>query len=890
MGRSNVVIGSHPDRRRPANTLLVLALVGLVLTTPRAMGQAGPAHEGGDLSAIKAERGAADELRDNGAPVEAIARYQEIWQALEARDDRGAVKLRASIASRAGNAHRMLGELDQTETWWDRALLDYQRTDALTSTAMVLGNLGTLLAERGNSAQAAQVLGEAVEIQLALNRPTRAALALFQRSALWFLTGDLGLALEDAYRAADLLTEHGDVAPGGTDQELFLLCRHRVASLLQALGADEVATQELRALAEFSDAFAPAERVNFLFSLAGAEEQAGNRDEAWWALEQARTLVEEGSLLRLLPELLVHEGWLSTASGDTELACPTLEDAVELATRQGLGTWQLRGLLYLAECRLAAGDPDTSLAVAGEALAAAVSAQSRLEWQVWEVTGRAHAAVQQWPQAVSAFEEALELKAGLARDLELDALEVSYTSAVAPRLHDQAVDAMLQLGQEGHDLERALDALEAGRSRMLLASILGADVPAPVELAGPEPSQPPPSSLGQTRRGASHLQRLRSIQRGQGDPLPQGAADPQVTSVDAVALLSTAHRARHARMIGVQTLSVDTIRQRLPRNMGVVLYRSGASGTDLFWVSRERLEHHRIETPALELRGEVDALIGLLIASAEQPQLRARLDAESQALGDRLLGPVLERVRSVRHLVVVPDGELYRLPWAALRPGGRYLVEETSVGLAPSLNILDALLERQADSRRRFVAVADPAGDLPRAAEESRYAADLFEDSVVLEGAEATWEQLSGVMHSADVLHFATHGELSVGGTPSHLALAGGQPALDVQTILGLKLETSLVTLSACRSARGTERGGEALVNSLARAFLAAGAETVLGSLWDVHDGSTSELMNRFYEEIAAGSFAVDALADAQTGLARSEGPWSHPWYWAGFVSVGDTR
>ena len=887
------MIGSRTDRRRPSIALLGIALVGLVLSTPRAMGQDGAAARPvdpsgaqlGDLSSDKTLRDQADALRDSGSPVEAIERYRAIWTRLDARDDAPAVKLRASVASRMGNAHRMLGELDDTEAWWESALLDYQRAGALGSAAQVLGNLGVVLGERGEPAQGAELLAEAAELQAALGRPARAALALLQRSALWMLTGDLGLALDDAYQAADLLDAEGDVGRGGQDEQLFALCRHRIAGILQALGADEVATQELRVLNAHASIFAPAERAVVLFTVVVAEARAKRSGAAWAALEEARVLVEEGGLHRLEGDLLAHEGWLHTREGRTELGCSLLEEAVEIASEQGQLPLQLRSRIALADCRLAAGEPRAALVVAEEALLQAVEVESRLNWELWELVARAHVQLSQWGDALLAFEEALALRAELARDLELDALRVTFTSAIAPELHDTAVDVMLRVGQGPDDLRRALDAMEAGRSRMLLASILGADVPSDGLDVQEGEAESPPAALGQTRRGVNHLQRLRSIRNGTLE-----AAETPLTSVDAAAFLGTAHRARHARVIGVETVSSETIRQRMPRNMGAVVFRTGPEHSDVFWVSREGLQHRQLNLPEAELRGRVDSLIELLIASAGDGALRARFEAESGALGELLLGPFLEQIRGVRHLVVVPDGDLYRLPWAALRPGGRYLVEETSVGLAPSLNILDALLERRVDSRRHFVALADPAGDLPRAGEESRYAASLFDDGVVLEGVGATWGALSSALGRADVLHLATHGELSAGGAPSYLALAGAQATLDVQTILGLQLDTSLVTLSACRSARGTDRGGEALVNSLARAFLAAGAETVVGSLWDVHDGSTHELMNRFYEEIAAGSFVVDALADAQAGLARSEGPWSHPWYWAGFVSVGDTR
>jgi CHAT domain-containing protein len=84
-------------------------------------------------------------------------------------------------------------------------------------------------------------------------------------------------------------------------------------------------------------------------------------------------------------------------------------------------------------------------------------------------------------------------------------------------------------------------------------------------------------------------------------------------------------------------------------------------------------------------------------------------------------------------------------------------------------------------------------------------------------------------------------------------------------------------------------------VNSLARSFLAAGSRSVVGSLWDVDDGGTAALMAHFYRLLAAGAGGAEALAGAQRAMiggsivAGSEVS-SHPWFWAGFVLIGDPR
>jgi CHAT domain-containing protein len=102
-----------------------------------------------------------------------------------------------------------------------------------------------------------------------------------------------------------------------------------------------------------------------------------------------------------------------------------------------------------------------------------------------------------------------------------------------------------------------------------------------------------------------------------------------------------------------------------------------------------------------------------------------------------------------------------------------------------------------------------------------------------------------------------------------------------------VRLHADLVTLSACETGFGQELGGEGL-GSLTRAFLYAGAGSVVASLWSVADESTAELMTAFYRELRAGTPKDEALRRAQAGLLR--GRHRHPFHWAAFQLHGDWK
>jgi CHAT domain-containing protein len=106
---------------------------------------------------------------------------------------------------------------------------------------------------------------------------------------------------------------------------------------------------------------------------------------------------------------------------------------------------------------------------------------------------------------------------------------------------------------------------------------------------------------------------------------------------------------------------------------------------------------------------------------------------------------------------------------------------------------------------------------------------------------------------------------------------------LQVREIRGLHLKTKLVTLSACNTGVGPV--GEAGVANLVNAFIEAGADSVVSTLWELEDHATEHLMAVFYSQLARHTRKVDALRTAQLDLLNQGLP---PYFWASFQIVGD--
>jgi CHAT domain-containing protein len=288
--------------------------------------------------------------------------------------------------------------------------------------------------------------------------------------------------------------------------------------------------------------------------------------------------------------------------------------------------------------------------------------------------------------------------------------------------------------------------------------------------------------------------------------------------------------------------------------------------------------------------------------------------ALAQRLFSELLGPIKE-YRQKTDLIIVPDSSLHLLPFAALADKGSYVLKTHTVDVAPSSTVFDLLhkrLAQEASAAMPYIGVAawtqpaDTRNPIVRAIsgpersqlaplpdsrlEVETIATDLPRPSTILLGADATethFKHLS--LNSTEVIHLALHGYADL-DYPDRSALifapdtSGTEDGLlQVREIRGLHLKAKLVTLSACNTGVGPV--GEAGVANLVNAFIEAGADSVVSTLWGLEDHTTARLMTKFYSQLARHDRKVDALRVAQLDLLNQGLP---PYFWASVQIVGD--
>jgi CHAT domain-containing protein len=291
--------------------------------------------------------------------------------------------------------------------------------------------------------------------------------------------------------------------------------------------------------------------------------------------------------------------------------------------------------------------------------------------------------------------------------------------------------------------------------------------------------------------------------------------------------------------------------------------------------------------------------------------------ALGQHLFDQLLGEIPE-FKEKQQLIVVPDGKLHLLPFAALVNAGQYILSSHQVTISPSGTVFSILNGRAEQASREdlpyvgvaaWIAKAQPSTFFARihraisgperseliALPDSEHevetiANDLPKPSTILLGEHATETNFKELpLSQYNVIHLALHGYVdpeipdrsALVFAPENSTVDDG--LLQVREIRGLHLSAGLVTLSACDTGVGPT--GEEGVENIVNAFIEAGSRSVVSTLWEIQDHATADLMSNFYAHLGHGDGKAEALRQAQLAILNSGAP---PYYWAGFELDGE--
>ena len=277
-----------------------------------------------------------------------------------------------------------------------------------------------------------------------------------------------------------------------------------------------------------------------------------------------------------------------------------------------------------------------------------------------------------------------------------------------------------------------------------------------------------------------------------------------------------------------------------------------------------------------------------------------------EKLFQELIGSVLGFCKG-KKLIVVPDQSLFFAPFSALiDENSRYLSESYSIQITPSLHTLKCSIEKSRHSKLGFALfVGNPtvgivslngqdieANDLPDAAEEVKCIAKLFQATPLI-GLEATKGEVLKCLSGASIIHIAAHGEPNQGEimlTPDQPCSSVPKPEsylLTQRDIMSVSVQARLVVLCCCHSGQG-KISSEGVIG-ITRAFLAAGARSVLATLWPIDDYATKEFMEKFYAELCEETSVCEALKRAMNLFQNHEKEYYRSIkIWAPFTIYGE--
>lgn len=804
-------------------------------------------HESGELGAR--QRLAYNQMM-SGHFAEAITNYDICLEIIERRDS--PLVLNWVFAGLALTYHK-LGDLDQAEIYYRRAMAQNEALGDRMSVAFCYLSLGWLDSLRGNFGQALAHHHTALAISREIDDPEGVGEAHAALADLQFRLGNWEETLEQYDLAMDIARQHNR-------EELLRATVSGLAALGTATGRPDVA-----------------------------------RGYCETALDIARRWRDRSALIWALTELAEQ----NLAVGDPTAAQTHLAEADSLLQPEGQYVLRSRILRLTAHC---VAHPAAALALADEAVAAGQDGGlPEQEWVCLSDRGLWRLALGDTAGALTDQAAAVHIVESLRRNVGHDELRRHMLRpALLP--YERAVD-LLAGSRESDGALRAFAFAERSRAQILggrlRVAVAGFDQGATVV------TERERDILAEI---VYHQSRLQEATLSAED---RALARRRVSELETEYAVSRLNNDQVVPEPGI----LATVPPR-PRDLAaiprpderVAAFFLGTEHSWLFEIFGGAVQAHRLPP-----RHEIEGPVRRYLALREAPDTPAELVAKAaRKLSDLIFGSLTETPEA-SVLIVIPDALLHHLPFAALPHADGPLGVRYQLFTAPSLQTLDYLRrrenrKRQDESENSAVVTLGHGGvpgherlhpyagrpfmTLNHATDEARDVADLFPGALCLTGKDATESALAAAsIGLPGILHLAVHGDVDDREVRRSFLLleqddpAGGDGLLQWDEVANLDLGSSLVTLAACRSARGVLAVGEG-VTGLTQAFLFAGAGCVLAAQADISDAFSRRFMLDFYGHLRDGDTAAAALQKGQQAAAAAD--LSGRARWADFVLVGD--
>ena len=854
----------------------------------------GYAALGMDLEALRTNVGLMATLLGVGNYQEALQTGQVVLDALAGNGDHGAdlaqSEVIAPVHQNRGLCFEYMGRYEEALDAYATAEEHYRLLGLSQRIGEINDNRGTIFSHLGRAREALAAHETAARVFDEAGLTFSYAQALSNMGMEHLRIGSYARSLE-AFEHARRLFQRMDLT---TVQFGILLVNTAEAYLYLNLYSEAVATYR-EASGLLQNAGMVHRRAEALWGTGSALVAESKFQEAEPLLAEAANMFDQAGNAPLLSGVMLEQASLLQIRGDRRTALETAQQALSLVSANNWPVQAIYAHLRLADLLIPNASESEMHLREAQHLAERISLP-QLRFRLNERVGHLR-----WLQGRS--EEAERLLKAAVKEIERLRGTVAQDAMRASFFRDKvaAFEDLLQLYlSEGttRSNECAFTVAERAKSRSLVDLLSGVvestasisvdpDLETRIQnmqadlntvynelLGGPgEPGREMPLSTLQTRaieleQEVSRLRLQAGAPESETDPFADARSDVASDRLSYDELLVAYH------VIGDEIMAfvVGSGSVRVSRQLGTTTaVRKLLEKLVLQWDRFRAGKEFTVKHMAVLERSARQVLTALY------EQLMAPLEPLIEELSDEA-----SYENDARKLVVVPHGLLHQLPFHALFDGERYLIDRFEISYAPSATVYALCQERESDHQDKALAFGVDDLTIPAATAEVRAIAEHLPETEAYVGEAATMEALRSKVPGCGTLHLACHG-LFRSDNPMFSALKLHDGWLMAADAISLDLDGALVTLSACESGRSEVYGGDETIG-LTRAFLGAGAATLVVSLWLVQDETTAELMGEWYGRLHSRQGRASALRAAQLEVKRR---YPHPYYWAPFVLIG---
>jgi len=493
------------------------------------------------------------------------------------------------------------------------------------------------------------------------------------------------------------------------------------------------------------------------------------------------------------------------------------------------------------------------------------------KWQMSYMKARIFDIQNQSDSAISSYKNAIAIIEQIRGSMTIEAFKNSF---IEDKI--KVYDDLILLLAKNNQAEQALEVCERARSRTFLDMIGNRKVGA---------KNAKDSSLIASEQALKlQIQQLgKEIQKSDNLQLISKLNIAQVEYQKVLSDINTSGSA-YSSLFNSNPVELLKIKEILPDSTGILEYWLSKNDLVIWLISKNKTLVKTIPVNKNLLKED----ILFCIKNIQDIKYEKVINRKLNDLSEKLILPFQSEINQFNTLNIVPNSILHILPFQLMKSGdNEYLVQKFNIFYNPSLSVWYYCRNRKVNQDVSLLGMAlgnisvEGAAPLKGTDFEIEHISQLYQKKSIRKEYETTKNYFKQNATKFDILHLATHGFMNqYQPMNSYLLFAPEKTEnkqlptenthLTVEDIFKMNINSQLITLSACQTGLGDISEGDEMVG-LSRAFIFAGTSTVIVSLWNVNDASTTLLMTRFYQYCSDGIVADKAMAMAQREIANNK-------------------